>query len=1545
MRIVSVVLAFVVSLGCAAQTGVTEVWVSPSGTDVSNVTGEKESPFATLGQALLYVRQLRQQKTPEELGEVHVVLRGGVYKLDGTLCLGYEDGGTLLSPTIIEAAQGEEPVLSGGVDVCGWQDAGNVAGLPEVAQGHVWQMPTPVVDGRPVEFRQMWVNGVKMRRASTFDDMSMPQIISVDKNAKTLTVPRPLMDLGNAKYLELNIPQDWVMNVMRVTDVKHNNAFSSVLSFESKEADIEFKRPWPILRADYGSHSNHRFFFSNAIELLNRPQEWYNDVDGSTMYYWPRSGETPESVETVVPRLETLVSISGSLDNLASNIHFRGITFEHTTWMRPSTDGHVELQAGQYLFDGWSENTATANNVAWVGRPAAGVSVQNARNVSFEGCHFRHMGSTALDFVSGTRNMKVNGCVFSDIAGSGVSGGFFGDETFEVHQAYNPEDMRVVCDSIYVTNNYITNVANEDWGCIGIGIGFASNVNILHNEIVGTPYTAISMGWGWISTHNIMHDNHIKYNHINGFSVQLRDCGAIYTLSPQPNSSIIGNYIEKPGDPEHCPLMWDMKTAQFDIYTDEGTDYYTVADNWCLGNISKNKNGGHNNWGNNGANVSDAIREQAGLEEAYKNIVNKVTVPTYAPVDSIGDKVNADRDQIDYISQNDGFKLGDAVAVDLNNDNLRDIVYSGGEGNQTRVGGVRINTGNYGFVATQTITNATLCNLAAGDLNGDGHIDLVQSGFDFWDAYNAVLMNDGSGKLVAENLSDGSSVAPACGIADINNDALPDYFFIGNGSRNTFYTQKTARDGYDKKNRLTLPSGFNEPNIMYADFDNSQSVDICLLSDKSGGVYTRVHYNDGTGVFTEKSAGFKEKGTRGGMAYADVNGDGWLDVAIGGELVGEIWSTTAAEGGKTVSLYLNKGDGTFSLAQEFSEYMQDNVSHPIRFCDWNNDGHSDLIIAGWNMSQGNIAQVDVFLNDGTGHFAKSDVDLPGVSESSLELADFTGEGRNDILISGNANGAMGFHGYNVDRRLAVLCKNKTERTNTAPLPPTDLSAEVVGNSVVLKWNSGSDAETPVKSLSYNYYLRNLDTGQYLMFPNSDIATGARRVTSMGNAWLNLGWTLRRLPRGNYAWSVQAVDAGYAGSAFAAEQTFVITEELVEEEEVEEKPMSENLLEAGWTLVDTFSGIDCANSYFAILDAESGMTVAALNTVGDKNWGNTYAMYYASGVDPNTNISGVFAFDAFDATDDLKIIITPLADLNRHFRTEGWNHALWQTYSDVHKQGDSYGMDGNRSIAMIYPELYSEKGWALKNKTTGAYLGPWVHGAFEDGAEFAADKRDANVSYFDIYAIPRVKYLQQFSSWAQATEENPLDITPLITNPSFGRYDESRHPIGWIVEGEGMVEHQGYLPGCEYYAYMNNWQSSGNLSNRSIIQTVKDLPKGKYRLTLYSLCPAEGASLFANDQSVDLKHQGNADTSLDFVMAEDGDLTIGVRLQNYKNNDFKYDNIRLHYVGPCDDVGIEATDDDVRNVEADDDVYDLQGRKLQNKQRGINIRGGKKIYVK
>lgn len=307
----------------------------------------------------------------------------------------------------------------------------------------------------------------------------------------------------------------------------------------------------------------------------------------------------------------------------------------------------------------------------------------------------------------------------------------------------------------------------------------------------------------------------------------------------------------------------------------------------------------------------------------------------------------------------------------------------------------------------------------------------------------------------------------------------------------------------------------------------------------TGGVFTRIFYNDGKGQFTQKQVGFIEKGTRGGMAYADVNADGFIDIVVGGTIPGEQWNTPASEGGKTTTLYINNQDGTFTKTQEFSEYMADNTTQPVRFVDWNNDGHSDLIITGWNISLDNVPRTDVYLNDGKGHFTLAEAGLPGVSESSIEPGDFSGNGINDLLVSGNRTG--GYNSFTCDRRLAVLARNKTaQKANTAPEAPANLNTSVDGNSVTMEWCEGNDAETPVKALTYNYYLRNTDTGEYLTFPNSDPATGKRRVSRAGNAWHNLGWTLNNLPAGNYAWSVQSVDAGYAGSEFAPEQTFTIT---------------------------------------------------------------------------------------------------------------------------------------------------------------------------------------------------------------------------------------------------------------------------------------------------------------------------------------------------------------------------------------------------------------------
>lgn len=1113
----------------------TYVWVSPSGDDLAQ--GTELAPLLTLQVALARVREMRQTAT-EPLGEIHVVLKGGIYRMNETLTLNGDDSGKPYSPTIIEAAEGETPVLSGGVEISGWRPAGNVDKLPEVAQQHVWMATTPKLGGNNLDFRQLYVNGVKMKRASTFDDLSMPRLISVDKKEKTLDIPRPKEFDEVPENVELTIVQDWTVNHMRVETAEHSD-YRTTLTFKQPESDIEFKRPWPILRAEENSFSNHCYYFSNALELLNRPQEWFNNANSGTVYYWPRFGESVNSIEAIAPVHETLVRIEGDLDKMVSNIVFRGISFEHTTWMRPSTDGQVSLQSGQYLFDAYSDPSVPAGNVAYVGRPSAGVSVKNARHIDIEDCLFQHMASTAVDFVSGTKQVKVEGCAFNDIGGTAVQVGFFGDENIEVHQAYNPEDKRLVCDSVLINNNYIVNTANEDWGCNGICVGFAANVNILHNELHGLPYSAITMGWGWNKAVNCMHNNHITANYINGFATQMRDAGAIYTLSAQLNSSITENRIEGVGHPLFDPVMWNMRHSQFDIYTDEGSDYFVVKDNWCSrGEINRNQNGDHNVWGTNNSNVDESIKQAAGLEEKFAYIRDKVVAFDYAPIDSICERNTSEH--IEFVAQNEGFKLGSVLAVDLNNDNKLDIVYGGGESFQVQHGGVRMNTGDYGFVATQGIKELYMNNLVAGDLNGDGYIDLVQSGWDFWDGYNGVLMNDGNGHLEEMAIDNATKPSPACGIADVDNDGLTDYFFIGGNAADNFYIQKPDRTFAKPVSKLALPEGFQDPHVMYADFNNDKSVDLCILSSTKDGVYTKVWYNDGNGNFTETNVGFTEKGTRGAMAYADVNADGYLDIVVGGRALGEEWDTPAEQGGQTVTLYLNDGNGMFVKHQDFSEYAFDNVTRPIRFCDWNNDGYSDLILTGWNISHGNVSQTDVYLNDGQGNFTLSDIDLPGVSESSIELADFSNTGKNDILISGNCNG--GYNGFTADRRIAVLCKNPVEKSNAAPLPPTVLAANVTKNEVQLMWNAGSDAETDAKSLSYNFYIRDLATGLYVVSPNADSVTGERRISGMGNAWMNLGWTLRSLPAGTYAWSVQTVDAGYRGSAFAQEQTFVVEDE-------------------------------------------------------------------------------------------------------------------------------------------------------------------------------------------------------------------------------------------------------------------------------------------------------------------------------------------------------------------------------------------------------------------
>ncbi|MBL7737961.1 MAG: right-handed parallel beta-helix repeat-containing protein [Chitinophagaceae bacterium] len=610
-----------------------DIYVSPAGSDLHD--GSKDKPFATLNRALRKAREWRRLNDPSVAGGIHIILQGGRYLLQEPVFIRPEDAGTADSPTYIEAAPGEQPVLSGGVTVSGWKKVMTaVPGLPAIAKGKVWVADVPLMNGRLFEFRQLWVNDIKAVRAKSANGNAMHRILNWNKQEQTCIIPTPKFPLlQQAQDMEMLIHQWWAIAILRVKKMQAMGD-STKLFFHQPESRIQSEHPWPApwLSKETG---NSAFYLTNAIQFLDEPGEWYLDMAGRKLYYWPLGNENMLTASVVAPFLETLVRIEGTIDHPVSNIYFNGISFQHTGWLRPSQQGHVPHQAGLYMLDAYRLKPAGTkekpglDNQAWIGRPAAAVEVSFADNTAFANCRFEHLASTGLDYHKGVHHTLIKGNLFKDIGGNGILAGVYSDQGTEIHLPYNPKDEREVCDGMVISNNLVTDVTNDDWGCVGIGIGYARNTVVEHNEIENVSYTALSMGWGWSPAPNAMKNNKIVANKIHHYGKHNYDCSGIYTLSAQPGSLITENYIDSiyKAPYVHLPSHW------FYLYTDEGSSYFTVKNNWTpSAKFLQNANGPGNEWINNGPGVAESIKQNAGLQKEFQYLAkersaNKLSLP------------------------------------------------------------------------------------------------------------------------------------------------------------------------------------------------------------------------------------------------------------------------------------------------------------------------------------------------------------------------------------------------------------------------------------------------------------------------------------------------------------------------------------------------------------------------------------------------------------------------------------------------------------------------------------------------------------------------------------------------------------------------------------------------------------------------------------------------------------------------------------------------------------------------------------------------------
>jgi hypothetical protein len=585
---------------------------------------ERESARSSaLELALRKVRDMRRVADPALADGVEIVLQDGVHRLAEALRLRPEDSGTPQHPLRIVAAPGARPVLSGGIVVGGWKRPSSApAGLSTAARAHVLVAEVPEFRGRPMEFRQMWVGGRKAVRAKSHDEGDFARLVEWRREAGEAVIDAALLrDVRVGDGVEMFLLQQWETANLRLKDVRVEGD-RAVVRFHEPEAKIQSEHPWPqpIMSETFRAP----FLLVGAIEFLDRPGEWHLDRREGKIYYWPREGEDPTRLEAVVPALETLVEVAGSPDRPVRHVEFHGIQFSHTTWLRPSLEGHVPLQAGFPMLEAYklvprgTPEWRSLDNQAWLLRPPAAVEVRDGHEVVFRRCRFESLAMTGLDFVRGSRGGAVEGCVFRDIGGNGIQAGSYQDEEEETHLPFAPAGDRGVCAGLRIGDNVLTDCGTEDWGCVAISAGFVREFTIEHNEIFDLPYSGVSLGWGWTRSPNVMRNNVVRANHIHRVSRKMYDTAGIYTLSAQPGSLVAENAI-------HSIVMspWVEKPHWGHIYLDEGSAFMVVRDNWCDGEkFVRNANGPGNHWDNNGPHVDPQIRARAGLRPAYRDLLD-----------------------------------------------------------------------------------------------------------------------------------------------------------------------------------------------------------------------------------------------------------------------------------------------------------------------------------------------------------------------------------------------------------------------------------------------------------------------------------------------------------------------------------------------------------------------------------------------------------------------------------------------------------------------------------------------------------------------------------------------------------------------------------------------------------------------------------------------------------------------------------------------------------------------------------------------------------